>query len=330
MAELLHEFQIATFGAAMKMHYDDLHGLRTLMRKAHCFTLDTQTSAMLPQVSYSIAHDLELMQKVAIPPYPLTWVEIDNEARLTNQEFNANSLGKDPTDIIPRVGWLIEQHPTQKTAYRMSYVGSLERHNMRPWMIPIAMWWDVESLGCPWEVAQWAVMKNDDGGNMFSCLGIASVDLLGTGYCIAPGGPYTRNLSTAQLESIISLIIDINGELRYVWAFLMMLTASSGFKASMKPLKREPVEPFIQPNGKELFRLEHKHLVINLSHKRDDVKQATWRALSGARKRLHDVRGHMRTLRNADGSIRKVVSVRPHQRGDRHLGVITKTYEVRR
>jgi len=44
--------------------------------------------------------------------------------------------------------------------------------------------------------------------------------------------------------------------------------------------------------------------------------------------RLHDVAGHKRHYRDANGIVYKVVDIRPHQRGDAKLGVITKDYVV--
>jgi len=44
--------------------------------------------------------------------------------------------------------------------------------------------------------------------------------------------------------------------------------------------------------------------------------------------RLHDVAGHKRHYRDANGVVYKVVDIKPHQRGDARLGVITKDYVV--
>jgi len=44
--------------------------------------------------------------------------------------------------------------------------------------------------------------------------------------------------------------------------------------------------------------------------------------------RLHEVAGHKRHYRDASGYVYKVVDIRPHQRGNAKLGVITKDYVV--
>jgi hypothetical protein len=44
--------------------------------------------------------------------------------------------------------------------------------------------------------------------------------------------------------------------------------------------------------------------------------------------RLHDVAGHKRHYRDANGIVYKVVNIPPHQRGNAKLGVITKDYVV--
>jgi hypothetical protein len=58
------------------------------------------------------------------------------------------------------------------------------------------------------------------------------------------------------------------------------------------------------------------------------AEKVALRAIIQAKKRYHEVRGHIRTLRNADGSIRKMVPVHAHHRGDERLGRIEKTYRV--
>jgi hypothetical protein len=82
-------------------------------------------------------------------------------------------------------------------------------------------------------------------------------------------------------------------------------------------------------NGKPQFALEHKTLIIHL-RKNKTAKQVTDRLLIGIKKRRHDVAGHWRNLRNADGTLRKRVHVKSHERGDERIGRVVKNYEVRK
>jgi len=82
-------------------------------------------------------------------------------------------------------------------------------------------------------------------------------------------------------------------------------------------------------NGKPLLALEHKELHLHL-RPRHTAERVLARAITHHKHRWHEVRGHFRTLKNADGSVRKRVPVRPHERGDTRLGRIEKTYKVER
>jgi len=80
LIDQLHE---ATFTNPVGLQWiKDKYGLRTLLRKAHCFTLDAETSALVADFSIAIGSDLESARRMAIPPFPVTWIDVDNRARL--------------------------------------------------------------------------------------------------------------------------------------------------------------------------------------------------------------------------------------------------------
>ena len=114
LIDLLHE---ATFNNdARGLHYiKDKYGLRMLLRKAHCFTLDDVTSGLVSDFSVAIAKDLESARRMAIPPFPVTWIDINNPARLKRMKelgvpLTPQAAGEtDAGPAVERVGWLI--HP---------------------------------------------------------------------------------------------------------------------------------------------------------------------------------------------------------------------------
>lgn len=79
-------------------------------------------------------------------------------------------------------------------------------------------------------------------------------------------------------------------------------------------------------NGQSRTGVDYKTLTIDLSKTRvnhDEIKLG-----NGPSKREHDVMGHWRHYRNADGSLKRKVWIRSHKRGDATLGVVIKDYQL--
>ena len=128
LIDKLHE---ATFTDTIGMQwFKDKYALRMLLRKAHCFTLDKTTSALIADFSIAIAPDLESARRLAIPPFPVTWIEIDNVARLNRIKEMGIPLTKTAAGEteagapVPRVGWLIT--PGAESGYNATYVVQLD------------------------------------------------------------------------------------------------------------------------------------------------------------------------------------------------------------
>ena len=66
---------------------------------------------------------------------------------------------------------------------------------------------------------------------------------------------------------------------------------------------------------------EHKVLNINMGIGNENLSNNS--GLQGYKKRLHEVRGHLRKLKTG-----KICWVKDHKRGDKRLGVITKDYSL--
>jgi hypothetical protein len=79
---------------------------------------------------------------------------------------------------------------------------------------------------------------------------------------------------------------------------------------------QRPAKQFLR--RKNLPKLEHHTIMINPSRVEYAHRESSG---SGSRKRLHDVRQHVRTLASGAKTV-----VRAHQRGDASLGIITSEY----
>ena len=140
LIDRLHE---ATFTEPVGLQWiEDKYALRTLVRKAHCFTLDKVTSSLVGDFSLAIASDLEAARRMAIPPFPVTWIDVDNRARLSRmKELGVGLTANAETDAVHRVGWLI--HPDVANGGHFAhYVCQVDEGVT---ISPLAYWWHCEA-----------------------------------------------------------------------------------------------------------------------------------------------------------------------------------------
>ncbi len=320
LIDKLHE---ATFHNAIGLQWlKDHYGLRMLLRKAHCFTLDDTTSAMVADFSVAISQDLEAARQLAIPPFPVTWIDLDNRKRLDRMKELGSQLTPRASGIlegepVERAGWLI--HPGEHGGFYMTYVTEVGAGIL---LAPLSYWWHCGQghvADRPDEDDQFlqelALGVRDSGiwpGDAFPSCTALHIDLL-----------RTKHLSS----QVRDMMVELAGELRHVWGFLIALGA--GHLGAEARLSTQPTHTDVRqmPNGKPLLPLEHKVLHLHLGRKLSP-KVVIGRAIFHHRKRWHEVRGHWRTYRDADGSVRKRIPIDAHERGDERLGRITKTYKV--
>lgn len=324
LLDRLHE---ATFTDAIGLDFiQDRYALRGIIRKAHCFTLDADTSALVAEFSIAIANDLEGARRMAIPPFPVTWVDIDNVARLNRIQSMGYPLtpqAKGETEVgapVERVGWLIQPSREIEGSYYASYVADVEQGAL---MAPLSFWWSTNAANTEQVKASGYVHQ--------LCLGMEQTNVNPADAYIAPNPQQDFEVMQKKFGRIEvgKLMAELAGELRHIWGFLIALGAGQlGIEVKMKP---QPLHTDIRkmPNGKPLLPLEHKLLHLHLN-KRHTPEKVVTRMTTHHKHRWHEVRAHFRTLRNADGSVKKRVPVKPHERGDERLGRITKTYRVER
>jgi hypothetical protein len=315
LIDKLHE---ATFYDSIGMQYiADKYALRMLLRKAQRFTLDDDTSRMIADFSYAVATDLDIVRQLSIPPFPITWIDVNNVARLNRVKELGGQLT--PTAAgetkagppVDRIGWLIWPASDQEGYYmiHVTYVG--QGILVSPW----AWRWHTDKS----ETIQTELDEHDLKYIERLTFGLTNtgVDIMDASVQPStlhfPNEKYTSSLKNrAQIES---LMLEISGELRHLFGFLMALAAAKSTTTPQSPLKGDLRK---MPNGKPLLPLEHKIMHLHLRPK-VKIRDLVLRAITKHKMREHEVRAHLRTLRSG-----RIIKVRDHKRGDAALGRIIR------
>ena len=310
---LIDKLHHATFHDTVGLQYiEDKYALRMLLRKAQRFTLDTYTSRMVADFSMAVARDLPTVRELAIPPFPVTWIDIDNVARLNR--IRELGYGLTPTAAgeteagapVDRAGWLIWPSSDLGGHY-MVHVCEVGQGVL---VSPLAWWW---------HTGEGTAFKDINPDNELIerlTFGMKGTDV-GSNAMVIPSNLH-RDHNRKKLfngnEQIRELMLEIAGELRHVFGFLMALAATKSTirEQAMPTAKRSA------PNGKPLFPLEHKIMHLHLRRK-TTARDVVLRAITKHRMREHDVRAHLRTLRSG-----RIIKVTDHKRGDKKLGRIVR------
>ena len=326
LIDKLHE---ATFSDPVGLQWiGDKYALRMLLRKAHCFTLDKETSSLVGDFSLAIARDLESARRMAIPPFPVTWIDIDNVARLKRmQELGVGLTKNAAEEPVYRVGWLI--HPDNiNGGYYATYACEVDQGMS---LSPLSYWWHTE----PTNIRN-HILKDRMGEVDIDYMDRLSFGMKDSGVSPTDAVPSPTPMHIALMREadkyptqVRDLMIEIGGELRHIWGFLIALGAGQlGMDAKYSD-QAKPVTQRKMPNGKPLLPIEHKILSLHLA-KRMTVEKVIARSITHHRHRWHEVRAHFRVLKNKDGTVKARVPVKSHERGDERLGRIEKTYKVER
>jgi len=315
LIDIIHE---ATFSRPIGLQWvNDIYAFRTALRKAHCFTIDTATSALLADFSIAISTDLDSVRQLAAPPFPTTWFEIDNVARLRRIVELGHKLSEMASnDPVARVGWLITSHGDE---YLANYCCVTLQG---PVIAPMAYRWRTGARGIQSPKDTPTSVANNDR----MCFNMKGSGVLTDDASITKAWPIPGEGEFVLSRQEVDLMFELSGELRYIFALLLTLGASNaGATPSFSPQAPSAAAPF-EAKGKTLFPIEHKVLTIKLGRKMTADKVAA-RVISGHKKRFHEVRHHLRRIKTPDGGTR-LVKVREHNRGDERLGKIVKTYRV--
>jgi hypothetical protein len=326
LIDKLHE---ATFTNAVGLQWiKEKYDFRNILRKAHCFTLDRDTSRLVADFSVAISKDLESARQMAIPPFPVTWIDLDNQARidrvkelgipLTKTASGTSELGP----VVPRVGWLIWP-ATDLGGFYAAYCCEVEQTLM---VAPLCYWWHTDRPNPDPEDE--ALTRHDFMRWMTFGVRDCNVNPVDAYPSITPMHIDVLK-QDAMRDDVRDLMSEIAGEMRHIWGFLIALGAGQlGLEAKTSP-QAKPMATRKMPNGKPLLPLEHKVLHLHLAKKATPDKVVA-RMITHHKHRWHEVRAHFRTYRNEDGSVRMRVPIPAHERGDERLGRVEKTYKVER
>lgn len=323
---LIDLLQEATFRDDDPMQWvGDKYALRMLLRKAHCFRLDAETSRMVVDFSVAIASDLEAVRHLAIPPFPVTWFEIDNIARLKRCKELGIKLTETASrdDVCKRIGWLISPATDlvpEGVGYYVTYCTVIGQGVM---IAPLSFFWHTGDAGPPNE-------PKGPGDVQRVCFGMpdSGVGKIDAFPCCTPFHLHYQS-ERNHSSDVKRLMFELSGELRAVWGLLLALGAGHLGAETVTTAQTPPAGPHPVAKGKPLLPLEHKVLTIKLG-KRRTVEKVAAMAITGIKKRRHEVRGHFRTKLNTDGSVKWRIPIKSHERGDERLGRIEKVYRVQK
>ena len=331
---LIDQVQEATFTAPPTLRYiTDKYALRMMLRKAHRFVLDKTTSALVGDFSIAVANDLEAARRLAVPPFPVTWFEIDNTARMKRtRELGIHVLDASDSifdketeygEVIDRCGWLISPHA--ESGYCATYFA---RAPSGVFALPLSYCWHTqEADSVPYNVVGSSAEVLKD--MQWMAFGVIGCNVSPTDAHLYPS-PLHAPLDAHPPRTTMAMMVEMAGEMRHIWGLLIALGAGQlGVDADTSRTVQHNGAPKTMSNGKPLLALEHKILHLHLA-KRATPEKVLMRAITQHKKRLHEVRAHFRTYRNEDGSVRMRTQIAAHQRGDERLGRIEKTYRVER
>jgi len=318
LIDKLHE---ATFTEPVGLQWiEKKYDLRMLLRKAHCFTLDAVTSSLISDFSIAIAPDLESARRMAIPPFPVTWIDMDNRARLDR----TRAMGIPLTDTaaglvdgppVERVGWLIR--PAEVGGYYASYVTLFDEG---VFYAPLSYWWHTEA---PLDLLKPADVVDEATRRL--AFGVANPNVTASNATLTPTPLEIKTIRRSDID----YMEELQGELRHIWGLLIALGAGQLGMEAKYSAQPKPTTVRTMKNGKPLLPLEHKVLHLHLARKMTPAKVVV-RMTTHHKLRWHEVRAHFRTYRNKDGSVRGRGPVKAHERGDEKLGRVEKTYRVER
>ena len=232
LIDKLHE---ATFGNSDGMQWiKDKYKLRMALRKARCFTLDDATSSLVADFSMAVATDLEAARRMSIPPFPITWIEFNNRARLDRMkqlgvELTPQAAGEtDAGPAVDRVGWLITHDG--ESVYTVTYVTSITQGVVTA---PRPYWWHTREPNPSSAMDNFSDKERNAMRGMTFGMPNCNVHPLDAHVSIG--------MDIEQFE--IDLLLELSGELRHVWGFLVALGAGQlGVEAAYSPQPKPTTE----------------------------------------------------------------------------------------
>jgi hypothetical protein len=322
-----------TMRESFRLKMREMRGIRPLLAAANRFVLDETASAFISDLSNANYSGQSLkrwmvlfrqLRPLARLPHKITWIEYDAQAerRRTIEKYRA-ALGMEDDPAVT-TGWLMRQHPTIETAFRMTMFSKLqEGEQTLGACAPYDIAWVTDNEAVPWldeslpgedpqtmqSVALGLIteFKSESDYSFFCPEGNWGVSIRSNAWTFNLSEKERRmNLASAgqQLRKAITLLAAIND----VPIGVKHVTATKGFVAQ----------------GRYRKFLDHSVVTIVIPKGRDPQKVAA-AVIKAMKRRAHQVRGHWRRDWRHEGNR---IWIKEHQRGDATLGFVTHDYRV--
>jgi hypothetical protein len=296
---------------------------------ARRFVLDEQASSFLADLSHAsyvnptpdvinkkVLENIEQTRQLARIPHALTWIEYDprafRERTLTaypNVSYqdadNSGSLGASPDQVIPNIGWLLEQKT--ETSFRLYTLVGANADGFCG-VVPYGYAWTTDD-----SMPGVQRVTNPEGNSDSSlATGIPGYDVQQVTLFVVPG-------KKVHDDQLVGLIKEFIGELRFVWA---LLAAINDVPIGLKHVEQS--KGYVARGRYRKF-LDHTVISILIPKGRDPTKVAR-AVVSISRRRAHLVRGHWRRDWHHEGNR---IWIKEHERGDASLGHVLHDYRVK-
>jgi len=277
---------------------------------------------------------LENARRLSRLPHALTWIEFNYPKlfdRLTFVKgYEVQGFhGPHPS----KLGWLLEQHPTNEAAFRRVEIWSSVSKEGIAFMHPVSMAWCSDDEPSPWR--RWPIQEDTSGAAVVEGYSSMQAHLMAT---------FTPDISTSMLnefcrgrsEADTAYVSKNSTTLRTTWALLATINDL--------PVTIERVEPSKGYVARGQYKKFLEHSVVHLTVPETRWRKLVLKAAAILRRRAHQVRGHWRrdwrnplapvcqhefdeqmTCKHCRG---KQLWIAEHQRGDASMGFVTHDYEV--
>jgi hypothetical protein len=331
--------------------------LDATLRRARCFVLDEGMSAFMAELATRAFHELigpklkpefmvgstdgagvvvtgteeevarltkklqatvEGLRVLAKAPHAVTWIEFDFHQRYERylKTFSAHGafkkeFTKNRRTAYKLCGWLIEQVGEEQYACTV-VMGEGDTVEVTPYKYV----WSTAVTPLP-PLRRFTFIDVSDGDNAEHDR-IASRLAFGTpaaiGCCDFEKTPVTDILTPNMLSQVM---MEMRGEVRYVWA---LLASINDLPVGIAPVKRS--RGFMARRNYQKFM---GYSVITLTLPKRTTERKLARILVAvSRRRAHEVRGHFKRV--GKDKVRKWI--KEHIRGDASLGWVTHSYKV--
>lgn len=305
--------------------------LGKLVAQARKFVLDTEASRFLSDLahaSYIGKRDgskdiIEQVRQLARIPHSITWIEYDHrafryrteEAYPSVQHYETERTEKGlvakpsdskavPDDISKQIGWLLEEFG--ETLFVVTFFA--EGSDGSVVTMPHSIAWTTDSSVPPIQHSTITAGASDS----YLATGIHGYDIPNVVIGTVPEINLGRDITTR-------MVVEMLGELRFVWA---LLAAINDIPIGLKHVS--PTKGFVARGRYRKF-VEHSVISILIPKGRDPQKIAR-KVVELSRRRAHMVRGHWRRDYRHEGNR---IWVKEHQRGDASLGFVTHDYQIK-